>query len=49
LSWATVVGIVLVLASMLFRPPERAQLAASALSVAVVVGAYWLRRRRSAT
>jgi AAT family amino acid transporter/GABA permease len=48
LSWATVVGIVLVLASMLFRPPERAQLAASALSVAVVLGACWFRRRRSA-
>jgi AAT family amino acid transporter/GABA permease len=45
LSWATVVGIVLVLASMLFRPPERVQLAASALSVAVVLGAWWLRRR----
>ena len=45
LSWATVVGIVLVLASMLFRPSERAQLAASALSVAVVLGACWLRRR----
>jgi len=36
---------VLVLASMLFRPSERAQLAASALSVAVVLGACWLRRR----
>jgi AAT family amino acid transporter/GABA permease len=47
LSWATVAGIVLVLASMLFRPAERAQLAASALSVAVVLGAYWLKRRRA--
>ena len=40
LSWATVLGIVLVLASMLFRPAERTQLAASALSVAVVLVAY---------
>ena len=46
LSWATVVGIVLVLASMLWRPVERVQLAASALSVAVVLGAYWLKRWR---
>jgi AAT family amino acid transporter/GABA permease len=44
LSWATVVGIVLVLASMLFRPAERVQLAASALSVVVVLGAYGLKR-----
>jgi L-asparagine transporter-like permease len=43
LSWATVVGIVLVLASMLFRPAERVQLAASAFSVAVVLAAYWWR------
>jgi L-asparagine transporter-like permease len=48
LSWATIVGIVLVLASMLFRPAERVQLAASALSVAVVLGAYWMKRRRAA-
>ena len=47
LSYATVVGIVLVLASMLFRPAERAQLAASALSVAAVLAAYWWRRRRA--
>ncbi len=45
LSYATVVGIVLVLGSMLFRPAERAQLAASALCVAVVLGALWWRRR----
>ena len=45
LSYATVLGIVLVLASMLFRPAERAQLAASALSVAAVLAAYWWRRR----
>jgi hypothetical protein len=32
---------------MLFRPAERAQLAASALSVVVVLGAYWLKRRRA--
>ena len=44
LSSATVTGIVLVLASMLFRPAERTQLAASALSVAVVLGAYAWRR-----
>jgi GABA permease len=44
LSWATVLGIVLVLASMLFRPAERTQLAASALSVAVVLAAYVWRR-----
>jgi L-asparagine transporter-like permease len=47
LSYATVVGIVLVLASMLFRDAERAQLAASTLSVAVVVGAFWWQRRRT--
>jgi hypothetical protein len=41
------VGIALVLVSMLFRPAERAQLAASALSVAVVLAAYWLKRRRA--
>jgi hypothetical protein len=45
LSYATVLGIALVLASMLFRPAERAQLAASALSVAVVLGAFWWKRR----
>jgi AAT family amino acid transporter/GABA permease len=45
LSYATVLGIVLVLASMLFRPAERAQLAASALSVAVVLAAFWWKRR----
>jgi gamma-aminobutyrate permease len=45
LSWATVLGIVLVLASMLFRPAERTQLAASALSVAVVLAAFWWKRR----
>ena len=39
LSYATVAGIVLVLASMLFRPAERVQLAASALSVAMVLAA----------
>jgi L-asparagine transporter-like permease len=48
LSYATVVGIGLVLASMLFRGAERAQLAASALSVAVVLGGFWWRRRRGA-
>jgi GABA permease len=47
LSYATVAGIVLVLASMLFRDAERVQLAASALSVAVVLAAFrWTRRRR---
>jgi AAT family amino acid transporter/GABA permease len=46
LSYATVAGIVLVLGSMLFRPAERAQLAASALSVAVVLCAYGWRRAR---
>jgi len=46
LSYATVVGIVLVLASMLFRDAERAQLAASTLSVAVVLGAFWWTSRR---
>jgi AAT family amino acid transporter/GABA permease len=45
LSYATVLGIALVLASMLFRPSERAQLAASALSVAVVLAAFWWKRR----
>ena len=40
-------GIALVLASMLFRSAERAQLAASALSVAVVLVVYWWRRRRA--
>jgi GABA permease len=44
LSYATVLGIVLVLASMLFRPAERAQLAGSALSVAVVLAACAWRR-----
>jgi AAT family amino acid transporter/GABA permease len=48
LSYATVVGIVLVLASMLFRDAERAQLAASTLSVAVVLGAFWWTTRRRA-
>ena len=46
LSYATVAGIVLVLGSMLFRDAERAQLAASALSVAVVLGAFWWKSRR---
>jgi L-asparagine transporter-like permease len=46
LSYATVAGIALVLVSMLFRGAERAQLFATALSVAVVLGAFWLRRRR---
>jgi gamma-aminobutyrate permease len=45
LSYATVGGIVLVLVSMLFRDAERVQLAASALSVAVVLGGFWLGRR----
>jgi L-asparagine transporter-like permease len=44
LSYATVLGIALVLASMLFRTAERAQFAASALSVAVVLVAFWWRR-----
>jgi L-asparagine transporter-like permease len=48
LSYATVIGIALVLLSMLFRAAERAQLAASALSVAVVLGAFWWRARRRA-
>jgi AAT family amino acid transporter/GABA permease len=48
LSYATVAGIVLVLASMLFRPAERVQLAASALSVAVVLAAFWWKRTRGA-
>ena len=45
LSYATVAGIVLVLVSMLFRAAERVQLAASALSVAVVLAAFWWQRR----
>jgi GABA permease len=45
LSYVTVLGIGLVLASMLFRAAERAQLAASALSVAVVLGIFWWKRR----
>jgi AAT family amino acid transporter/GABA permease len=45
LSYATVAGIALVLLSMLFRSAERAQLAASALSVAVVLAAFWWQRR----
>jgi L-asparagine transporter-like permease len=45
LSYATVAGIAIVLFSMLFRGAERAQLAASALSVAVVLGAFWWARR----
>jgi gamma-aminobutyrate permease len=46
LSYAVVLGIVLVLASMLFRAAERVQLTASAVSVAVVLGAYvWCRTR----
>ena len=45
LSYVTVAGIVLVLASMLFRSAERAQLAASALSVVVVLGIFWWKRR----
>jgi L-asparagine transporter-like permease len=45
LSDATVAGIGLVLAAMLFRAAERAQLAASALSVAVVIGIFWWKRR----
>jgi GABA permease len=45
LSYVTVAGIALVLASMLFRGAERAQLAASALSVAVVLGVFWWKRR----
>ncbi|HEY9182691.1 MAG TPA: amino acid permease, partial [Gammaproteobacteria bacterium] len=46
LSYATIAGIALVLVSMLFRDAERAQLAASTLSVAVVLGAFWWQRRR---
>jgi gamma-aminobutyrate permease len=46
LSYATVLGIALVLASMLFREAERAQFAASALSVGVVLVAFWWQRRR---
>ena len=46
LSYATVAGIVLVLGSMLFRDAERVQLAASTLSVAIVLGAFWWRTRR---
>jgi len=48
LSYATVLGITFVLASMAFRPAERGQLAASALSVAVVLGAFWWKRRSRA-
>jgi gamma-aminobutyrate permease len=48
LSYATAFGIVLVLASMLFRAAERAQLAASGLSVAVVLAAFFFGRRRRA-
>src|SRR5688572_26374303 len=47
LSYATVIGIALVLLSMLFRDAERVQFAASALSLAVVLAALWWRRRRS--
>jgi AAT family amino acid transporter/GABA permease len=46
LSYATVLGIALVLASMLFRSAERAQFAATALSVGVVLVAFWWQRRR---
>jgi gamma-aminobutyrate permease len=46
LSYATAIGIALVLLSMLFRAAERAQLAASALSVAVVLAAFWWQRCR---
>lgn len=49
LSYAAVAGIVLVLASMLFRAAERAQLLGSTLSVAVVLLAYWWRQRRAAS
>jgi L-asparagine transporter-like permease len=45
LSYFAVAGIVLVLASMLFRAAERAQLLGSALSVAVVLIAYRWRQR----
>jgi AAT family amino acid transporter/GABA permease len=45
LSYATVGAIGLVLVSMLFRAAERVQLAASALSVAVVLAAFWWQRR----
>jgi len=48
LSYAAVLGIALVLASMLFRAAERAQLLGSTLSVAVVLLAYWWRQRRAA-
>jgi L-asparagine transporter-like permease len=47
LSYATVIGIALVLLSMLFRAAERAQLAASVLSVGVVLAAFWWQRRRT--
>jgi L-asparagine transporter-like permease len=47
LSYATAIGIALVLLSMLFRTAERVQLAASALSVVVVLTAFWWQRRRS--
>jgi GABA permease len=46
LSYATAIGIALVLLSMLFRAAERAQLAASALSVGVVLAAFWWQWRR---
>jgi AAT family amino acid transporter/GABA permease len=50
LSYAAAAAILVVLASMLFRAAERTQLAATALSVAVVLGAYaWRARRRSAS
>ena len=45
LSYAAVAGILLVLASMLFRDAERTQLSASALSVAVVLCCFFWRRR----
>jgi L-asparagine transporter-like permease len=47
LSYAVVAGIALVLGSMVFRSAERAQLAASALSIAVVLVGYSWRRRRA--
>ena len=47
LSYATVIGIALVLLSMLFRDADaRAQFAASALSIAVVLAAFWWQKRR---
>ena len=48
LSYAAVSSIALVLASMLFRSAERAQLLGSALSVAAVLLAYAWRQRRAA-